>query len=393
MSVTEYLNSHTPLEQLQELYLRKTKTKKQLSASDINNFISDFKAQLKKRENNYDNTFIHKRRNEIIELSDWDDPLFSNQMFVEYSTKLLNEVYLYKVDTLEKVQLLFPPDSPEYESLKLIISNSFEKWYLAFSDDAEYIDKRNNAFHLETKASFRFLYGDIFPKIKGSDIHPTTHEILWHVDMITDSQELEPILLHNLKMKFKQWAQANHLINEVEFLRLMILKFNQEICENVIRPGLNERELQRILSSGVILQAELQAAKLRLKEITGGDIEVQVVSEAEEIPKALAFKDIFMVANYRKYIDVLTKTKPALLTEKWEFIGKPKKHKGVICAWIKHLQKESIINVTINRAQLSKIFNNELHNFNLGLDGKTFANDSYEYEKIFKNQIEDLLQP
>lgn len=108
--------------------------------------------------------------------------------------------------------------------------------------------------------------------------------------------------------------------------------------------------------------------------------------------KVLTFSDAFEVDDWKKYINVFQKTVPALLNDKWEFIGKPKMHKGVVCAWIKSLQRKGVIKLTINRSQLAVILNNEIKNFNVGKDGKTFDNWSNPFEKNFKKQIENLIK-
>lgn len=86
------------------------------------------------------------------------------------------------------------------------------------------------------------------------------------------------------------------------------------------------------------------------------------------------------------------KTEPALLNSAWEFVGKPKLHKGVICAWFKSLQYQGIIKLTINRSQLATVLNNQFANFNLGKDGKTFDNSSKAFENNFKQQIKNILK-
>ena len=85
------------------------------------------------------------------------------------------------------------------------------------------------------------------------------------------------------------------------------------------------------------------------------------------------------------------KTKPALLNSNWQFIGNPKKHKGVICSWIRDLQLQSVIKLNISRSELAQVLNNELQDLNLGKDGKTLHNLSAVYKKEFKGQIETLL--
>ena len=103
-----------------------------------------------------------------------------------------------------------------------------------------------------------------------------------------------------------------------------------------------------------------------------------------------SFNDIFVVTDWKKYAVALQKTTPPLINGSWEFIGKPKKHKGVICAWFKHLQYKGTIKQIVSRSQLAAVLNNEIKNFSLGKDGKTFDNISNEFDKNFKDQLLDI---
>lgn len=105
-----------------------------------------------------------------------------------------------------------------------------------------------------------------------------------------------------------------------------------------------------------------------------------------------AFKDIFAVKDWRKYIVVLEKTTPALLSNKWEFKGNAKGHKGVICEWIRELQFDGIIKQSVNRPQLASVLNNEIKGLGLGKDGRSLNNPSTTYKRKFKNQIQTLLK-
>lgn len=104
------------------------------------------------------------------------------------------------------------------------------------------------------------------------------------------------------------------------------------------------------------------------------------------------FAEIFVNENWDKYITAFENTVPVLLTKEREFVGQAKKHKGVICCWIKHLQTKSIIKLNVNRSQLAKVLNNEIKGLNLGKDGKTFDNISNEYDNNFKLQLENLIK-
>jgi hypothetical protein len=104
------------------------------------------------------------------------------------------------------------------------------------------------------------------------------------------------------------------------------------------------------------------------------------------------FSDIFASTDWNKYIEALQNTEPKLISEEKEFIGKPRPHKGVICSYVKDLQTQNIIKYTVNRKQLSHVFNNEIKNLNLGSDGKTFDNISNAYRDNFKEQLVNLIK-
>lgn len=94
------------------------------------------------------------------------------------------------------------------------------------------------------------------------------------------------------------------------------------------------------------------------------------------------FEDIFLQKDWRKYVDAFKKTTPPLLNDRLEFIGNRKKHIGVICGWFYYLKNQGIINANCSRSTLAAILNNEIKDFNMGRDGKTFDNPSMEYNKF-----------
>lgn len=104
------------------------------------------------------------------------------------------------------------------------------------------------------------------------------------------------------------------------------------------------------------------------------------------------FADIFDSEDWAKYVSVLEKTVPPLINSKQEFVGNPSLHKGVVCSWFKHLQNKGIVKLSANRSQLATVLNNELKNFNVGREGKTFDNVSSQFEKIFKPQLLTLIE-
>jgi hypothetical protein len=119
---------------------------------------------------------------------------------------------------------------------------------------------------------------------------------------------------------------------------------------------------------------------------------IKVTSTDRITIEATTFKEIFIDEAWEKYISVFEKTVPPLLTKDWQFQGRSKGHRGVICSWIKELQIRGKINQKINRRQLAKILNAEIKDFNIGSDGKTFDNVSSTYTSVFENQIQHLLK-
>ena len=105
------------------------------------------------------------------------------------------------------------------------------------------------------------------------------------------------------------------------------------------------------------------------------------------------FRDIneaFIEGDSQKYIDALRNTIPPLIDSGLNFIGRPNKHKGVICSWFRQLQSEGKINQSINRKQFAAILNEAFSGLNLGTDGKTFDNYSKEFDSNFKQQLLEL---
>lgn len=113
-----------------------------------------------------------------------------------------------------------------------------------------------------------------------------------------------------------------------------------------------------------------------------------VQAEVKEEPTgALTFKDIFVNGHWQNYIDALSKVDNPVISSDYKFIGKDKKHKGVICSWIKELQVKGIIKGTYSRQELATILNHEIVDLNLGKDGKTFDNYSLAYDNLYKSSL------
>lgn len=103
------------------------------------------------------------------------------------------------------------------------------------------------------------------------------------------------------------------------------------------------------------------------------------------------FKAIFTVDNWEKYVNVLFQTKKPLLNKEWEFIGKSKGDKGIICSWFKYLQSKNVIR-QIKRVEFSQVLNNEIKELKLGRDGRTFDVVSNQFEERYKKELMSLIE-
>jgi len=147
----------------------------------------------------------------------------------------------------------------------------------------------------------------------------------------------------------------------------------------------------RVLGFGNVtlyLQHQINIIDEYLKQLEQTDTPTTNIKNQKPTPKT--FADIFVNDDWSKYIDVLCEVEPILLKKsdngKYVFVGNPKKHKGVICSWIKDLQDKNIIHFE-SRQNLSLVLNAEIKNFNLGKDGKTFDNISSDYRKNYQNTL------
>ena len=109
------------------------------------------------------------------------------------------------------------------------------------------------------------------------------------------------------------------------------------------------------------------------------------LTDIKDTPQS--FADIFTSPDWQKYIDALHEVDKPVITSTYEFIGNPKRHKGIICCWIKELQNRGLIGKNHSRQQLTVVLNREIKNLNLGNDGKTFDNYSTSYENNYKKSL------
>jgi|GEM_PF-5143796 len=107
-------------------------------------------------------------------------------------------------------------------------------------------------------------------------------------------------------------------------------------------------------------------------------------------PTPKTFAEIFTVDDWRKYIDVLCEDEINLLKKAgkgYNYIGRMRKDKGVICGWISTLQGKKIISADISRQNLASVLNAEILKFDLGADGRTFHLTSKEYDNNYKETL------
>lgn len=196
--------------------------------------------------------------------------------------------------------------------------------------------------------------------------------------------------VHEIELQF-----LNHF-NNFELLRKKVLyeyeelsKINDEIIKK------NNLNHVSILPKYTIYFETVQplhnffdACRFYLERIKDNS-EIQVKQDQIE-NKSFKIDEIFVNKDSQKYIDALKNTIPPLIDSNQKFIGKPMKHKGVICSWFKQLQTEGILSQSINRSQMAELLNNAFENLNLGKGGKTFDNYSKEYALNFKEQLINL---
>ncbi|EMR02527.1 hypothetical protein [Cesiribacter andamanensis] len=144
------------------------------------------------------------------------------------------------------------------------------------------------------------------------------------------------------------------------------------------------KALDKAFSEVVSLELDLldaQPSYLQLYSI----LPPMISTPLEENPQT--FADIFTTEAWPKYINALAMVAPPVIDAGNNFIGSPRKHKGVICSWIKYLQSKGIIRQSVNRSQLAGILNREIKGLNLGTDGKTFDNISEEYLTNYESRL------
>lgn len=129
-------------------------------------------------------------------------------------------------------------------------------------------------------------------------------------------------------------------------------------------------------------------------------IKTDLISTPLTLPKAspvadspaLSFQSIFSKPDWKPYINVLYQVHAPVINKEYEFIGRPQKHKGVVCSWIKYLQSKNIIHKKYNRQELALVLNKEIKGLGLGKDGKTLDVVSATFENEYKPKLVSLIK-
>lgn len=172
-------------------------------------------------------------------------------------------------------------------------------------------------------------------------------------------------------------------IKLLEANRLEIIPFLNHHFQRSNDPNRYLNYVEVDLSQNSTLDAGIKNIIREWLKVKSGDSDTIVKLK----PLVKNISDIFIDSDWEKYIDALNQTDPPLLDDKRRFIGKPKKHKGVICNWIRNLQDMHIVKNDISRQKIVVVLNEEIKNLNLGKEGKTLNNPSYTYEQEFEKQL------
>jgi len=106
------------------------------------------------------------------------------------------------------------------------------------------------------------------------------------------------------------------------------------------------------------------------------------------------FEEIFIVPDWKRYIDALMQTDPPLLNGNMEFIGKKQGGTGEVGRWIAYLKFRSIINPNISRQHLGIVFSSNIKNLYFGEDARTINyNSTLAHTSILKQLIKRTTPP
>lgn len=231
-----------------------------------------------------------------------------------------------------------------------------------FSKNDKYITKNKTIKELYHK----YLFGDDIISLLNTD--KFYNEL---------SKKEYPLLFESIKIETKTSKKKSNNINWEQFE----MPINQKII--VERIPMFRKEMIKLFKKYV---AYMELKKWIAKNgITSPPSISNFKGKSKIYPKT--FNDIFTTKEWSVYIDALYKVEKPVIDKNYNYIGKVKKHKGVIASWIKHLQTKGIIDIKYSRQELSRVLNNEINGLDIGLDGKTIDNLSKEYEDNYREKL------
>ena len=214
-------------------------------------------------------------------------------------------------------------------------------------------------------------------------------------DTIFDSASFEYTFdkLGRFLEKFTPFLDS--LENEIKSLpKDRLTSYEIEFWVNTIDDRIEKSKRKKNLSeTGRIFlthRKKLKVSLLEIKSILTSEPIIEIKESVKVTEVTLLFKDIFLSADWKKYIDALYEVDNPVISIDYVFIGKPKKHKGVIACWLKELQEYGKINKKYTRQDLVEVLNSEIKGLNLGKYGKTVDNYSLAYENEYKSKLKRI---
>ncbi|QQL50007.1 hypothetical protein [Mucilaginibacter ginkgonis] len=260
---------------------------------------------------------------------------------------------------------------------------------------------------------FYDAYDSIFDQLRGYDYDLKKQNIIYQ-DTLDEkcSKDFEYILLNNMANKdglkffvedvyYNKIGRLYLLFKQLQSYRLNQLNDDHGVAvkdesflmiSNGYLPAIVTilNQIQQLSAKmSVVTLRSLGDLKMDDYNILGNYIPLEKLTDNQDNGSVSALQEVFLNGNWRFYVQALTQTKPKLLDENFKFIGNRNKHIGVICGYFEDLKKIGIIK-PVSRKTLAKALNAALNDFNMGEDGRTFANETYQYSKDFKPQLYKL---
>lgn len=185
---------------------------------------------------------------------------------------------------------------------------------------------------------------------------------------------------------------------ELNCFYIMWLKNEMKVIEGWLTSKLpngkpkesNSNQIE-IMKYNHYVNGEITNAESQLKSPQQSPSISNFKEEVKSSEKPKSFEDLFGEKKWKKYIDALYKVHHPVIDKNYNFIGKPRRDKGVICSWLKDLQNDGIVK-RFSRQELASVLNNEIKNLNLGKDGKTFDLVSTAYNEEYKENLYELIR-